>query len=134
MIVSTWYFIQPSHKAPRSPRRRGQKSISPTQHGELGHSATALVHFADVDGVVIGGDIPDGEAAQGPLLLYAILGVLLQARLLHEPVGLRGRGGHLTHQGGRVLLLHFHILQLPPERDLRLWYQGSRGLCVRQGL
>lgn len=42
----------------------------------------------------------DGEPAQGALLLHVILGTLLQARLLHKPVGLGGHERHLTQEHG----------------------------------
>lgn len=91
-----------------------------TQHSELSHSATALLHLADINAVIVGGDIVDGEAAQGSLLFHVVFATLLQPRLLHKPASLRGVSGQLTHQHGRHLLLYLHVLQLPPERHLGL--------------
>lgn len=89
-----------------------------TQHSELSHGATALLHLADINAVVVGGDIVDGETAQGSLLLHVIFVTLFQPRLLHEPASLRGVERQLARQHGRLLLLYLHVLQLPPERHL----------------
>lgn len=92
-----------------------------TQHCKFGHGATAFLHLTDIDGIIVGGDIVNSEAAQGTLHIHAVLGAFLQTGLLHKPASLCVRHWYLTLQSCRFLFLHLNILQLPLEWNLWLW-------------
>ncbi len=92
-----------------------------TQHCKFGHSAAAFLHLTDVHSIIIGGDIVNSEAAQGPFHIHAVLGIVLQTGLLHKPAGLCVRHWHLTLQSCGFLFLHLNILQLLFEWNLWLW-------------
>lgn len=104
----------------------GVNILSLTLDGQFCNGPAPFFHLADIDSIVVRGDVLNGEPAVRSLFFDVVLLALLEFGLLLEPGGLRAWNRHLALERGRLFLLNFNILQLCLERNHRLWGKGDK--------
>ena len=86
--------------------------LTPTSDRDLCDAAPLVLHLAEVDAVIIGAGIADGQAPHHTSLLHHVLVAGLQLPVLQVPGGGDGLQRHLALQHGVLPLRHLHIRQL----------------------
>lgn len=129
-------LTQGAGAAPSLARRgRGRQShaardLTLTSDGDLGNAAPLVLHLAEVDAIVIGAGVADGQAPHHALLLHHILVAGLQLPVLQVPGGGDGLQRHLAFQHSVLPLRHLHVCQLHLEPQPVLCRQERRALRV----
>lgn len=116
--------------AGRRARSRAGTEAEVTSDGDLCDAAPLVLHLAEVDAVVVGAGVADGQAPHHAVVLHHVLVAGLQLPVLQEPGGGDGLQRHVALQHRVLPLRHLHILQLHLEPHPVLCRRERRALST----